>query len=76
MTNAEMKSGRYLRWARARRMLAWVNDRIAAGLEVLAVTHTRATKLNRAEMRATRTGFYVRHGAKWIDYSHTELRAQ
>lgn len=44
MTNEQMREGRYARWHRARRLVAWIQDRLRAGWMVQVSSYTRHTR--------------------------------
>ena len=78
MSNEEMKAGRFLRWADARRKLAWIVGQISAGRTVLLVSGMSATKLTAKhleQIKATRSGLYVKHGSKWLCYNFHNITA-
>ena len=73
MNNSDMKPGRYLRWHRARVLVAQINEALGSGATVQLTTAlqvTRYTAKHAGMFRATRTGAYVQHGKRWdcIDY--------
>lgn len=75
LTNAEMKSDRFVRWANARAKVAKIKAHLGSGGVVIVSTMTRAVeyKTKHSEMfKATRTGVYVARGKSWdcIDYSN------
>ena len=76
MSNDEMTPGRFLRWAVARKKHAWIVQRVKEGRTVVLSTHLKGTRIGLAQLsqvRASRTGLLVRHGSKWLDYSHAKL---
>jgi len=78
MTNAEMKSNRYLRWHKARCRIAWILARIAEGHTVQIATHTRAvryTAKHAAMFKATKSGAFVQRGKVWDCIDHTNISA-
>lgn len=73
LSNDQMKPDRYLRWHRARRMVARIVETIDAGGMVTLTTYTRQTRYDRRHrdmFRATCNGAYVQRGKAWdcIDY--------
>ena len=78
MTNEQMKSGRYLRWHKARRRIAWILARLAEGRTVQIATQTRAvryTAKHAAMFKATKSGAFVQRGKAWDCIDHTNLTA-
>ena len=49
LTNAQMISNRFGRWARARRMVNAIRSHLAAGHTVMLYTHLKATKFAQPE---------------------------
>lgn len=78
LTNDQMKAGRYAKWARARKKVAWINEQLKAGKTVQLTTYTRATRYtakHAAMFKATRTGAYVQRGKAWDCIDGCDLRA-
>jgi hypothetical protein len=74
MTNDEMKPNRYLRWHKARRLVAKINNHLANGGHVGIGSYTRPTLYGpkcAGMFKATRTGAYVQRGKRFdcIDFS-------
>ncbi len=74
LPNSQMKAGRYLRWHRARRLVARIVQTVDAGGLVTLTTYTRQTRFDRRHrdmFRATRAGAYVQRGKSWdcIDFT-------
>ena len=81
LTNAQMISNRFGRWARARRMVNAIRSHLAAGHTVMLYTHLKATKFSKPEhaemFKAARDGAYVQRGTCWdcIDYCGVKIFA-
>lgn len=78
MTNEQMKKGRFAKWAKAKKRLAWVQAQFAAGNDVMIATQTRGTvyKAKHAEMfKATKSGFYVQSGKGYVCLDFTKIVA-
>ena len=78
LTNAQMTAGRFAKWARARKKVAWIKAQLAAGKTVQITTYTRATRYTakHAEMfKATKGGAYVQRGKAWDCFDGCDLRA-
>jgi len=68
-----MTAGRFLRYARARKRVAWIKAQLAAGRIVELRTHTKATRYaarHAGMFEATKAGAFVQRGKSWdcIDY--------
>ena len=73
LTNDQMIANRFGRWARARRLVAWIAEQHAAGRTVYVCTATKATGYGpkwSGMFKATRSGAFVQAGKGWncIDY--------
>lgn len=73
MNNTQMKAGRFYKWAKARKQIAFIVSNLNAGNEVAICTQTRATvfKAKHVNMfKATKSGAYVQRGKSWdcIDF--------
>lgn len=73
MDNHQMKPNRYLRWAKARKMVGDIQAHLSSGGKVLVGTATRHTIYDNRHVdmfRATRTGAFAQRGKKWecIDF--------
>lgn len=78
LTNAQMTEGRYLRFYRARRKIAWIKAHLEAGGTVYICTYTRITKLTKKHIdmvKATKSGVYCQHGRKWLNFDYCKLEA-
>ena len=78
MTNEQMKSGRFLRWAKARKRVAWIKSQIAAGHIVQITTYLRATRYGAKHLemfKATKSGAYVQRGKAWDCIDGCDIRA-
>ena len=69
-----MIAGRFLRYARARKRVAWIKTQLAAGRIVQLATYTKATRYHARHVdmfKATKAGAFVRRGKGWdcIDVS-------
>lgn len=70
MTNSAMIPNRFGRWAENREKLAFIRKSQSAGYTVFLCNYASAIQLRpTTEIRATRTGLWVRHGKKFFDYS-------
>ena len=79
MKNSEMIAGRFLRWAKYRKLEKAIRAELAKGNTVIASTYTRHTKLttaNNGEMKATRNGLWIGHGKSRCDYSLCKFTVQ
>jgi predicted RNA-binding protein YlxR (DUF448 family) len=73
MTNEQMKEGRFLRFHKARKMIAFIKANLQAGRTVYVCTMTKATGYTAKHVdmfKATKSGAYVQAGKRWncIDY--------
>lgn len=73
MTNDQMIANRFGRWAKARKLVKYIQSNLEAGNVVVIATHTRAVQYKNVHVgmfKATRTGAYVQRGKHWdcIDY--------
>ena len=78
ITNSQMIAGRFLRYARARKAIAWIKAQLAAGRIVQLATYTKATNYDarHADMfKATKAGAFVRRGKSWDCIDLCELRS-
>ena len=76
LTNSQMRPGRYLQWATARRKAAWIASAIASGRTVYLCTQYRQIKVTRPEhVKATKSGLYVVRGKGWDCADGCALRA-
>lgn len=78
MDNAKMIAGRYLRWAQARRKLAWITARIAEGRTVYLSTSLRRTKITKSTLglvEARKSGLYVMIRGRTVCYDHCKVEA-
>lgn len=65
LTNQDMKPGRYLRWAQARRKVALIRQHLEAGrtVQISNYLHAWRLKAKHAKMiKAGRTGVYMQRG--------------
>lgn len=68
MTNDQMKPNRFLRWHKARKRIAFIKARLAAGAVVTVATQTHAWhyRQKHADMfKATKSGAFVQRGKRW-----------
>lgn len=75
LTNSQMISGRFAKWARARKRVAVIVAALEAGRTVQLTTATRYTRYtvkHVAMFKATKTGAFVQRGKAWdcIDFTH------
>jgi hypothetical protein len=78
LANSQMIAGRFLRYARARKRVAWIKAQLVAGRIVQVTTYTKATRYSarHADMfRATKAGALVRRGKSWDCIDLCDLRA-
>jgi hypothetical protein len=78
LTNSQMTAGRFLRYARARKRVAWIKAQLAAGRIVQVTTYTKATRYaaRQANMfTATKTGAFVQRGKSRDCIDLCDLRA-
>jgi hypothetical protein len=78
LSNSQMIAGRFLRYARARKAIAWIKAQLAAGRIVQLATYTKATNYDarHADMfKATKAGAFVRRGKSWDCIDLCELRS-
>ena len=78
LTNSKMIAGRFLRYARARKAIAWIKAQLAAGRIVQLATYTKATNYNarHADMfKATKAGAFVQRGKSLDCIDLCELRS-
>jgi hypothetical protein len=73
MTNEQMKAGRFLKLAKARRMFRFITSNLEAGNSVSLTTATRSTnyKAKHKDMfKLAGASVYVQRGKNWdcIDY--------
>jgi hypothetical protein len=79
MTNDQMKAGRFVTWAKARKRLSAIQEAFSAGKSVYVCTQTKATRYTakHAEMfRATKSGLFVQRGKGWDCLDFTALRME
>jgi hypothetical protein len=78
LTNSQMIAGRFLRYARTRKRIAWIKGQLAKGHIVQLATYTKATNYHahHADMfKATKAGAFVRRGKSWDCIDLCELRS-
>lgn len=78
MTNEQMKSGRFLRWHKARQKIAYITHALEHGGTVVIATNLKATQYGPKHIgmfKATRTGAYVQHGKRWDCIDYCAIRA-
>lgn len=73
LTNDQMIPNRFARWARARKMVAFIASNLEAGRTVYIQTSTKITKCDKRHasmFKATRSGAFMQRGKNWdcIDY--------
>ena len=73
MTDDQMKPNRYLRWAKARKLVRDIQAHLAKGGKVVIGTHVKATVYSPKHIdmfKATKSGALVQHGKGWdcIDF--------
>ena len=77
LTNSQMIAGRFHRYARARKHVAWIKAQLAAGRIVQLTTYTKAMGYDarHADMfRATKAGAFVQRGKSWDCIDFTNLQ--
>ena len=70
-----MKAGRYVRWAKARKRVAWIASHLESGRTVQITTYTKATRISaksKIEFKANKAGAWMKKGKSWecIDGVH------
>jgi hypothetical protein len=78
LNNSKMIAGRFFRYARARKRIAWIKAQLAAGRIVQLTTYTKATSYDarHADMfKATKASAFVRRGKSWDCIDLCELRS-
>jgi len=69
MTNDEMKEGRFLRWHKARKLVAEINAALESGATVQFTTYLKATRYTKKHIgmiKAGKDGIYTQHGRRWL----------
>ncbi len=79
MTNNEMKSGRFAKWAIARAKLKLIESLVARDGSCYLATMLRATKITkgvlaRGQVQARKSGLLVQHGNSWVNYDGAAIR--
>jgi hypothetical protein len=78
MTNEQMKPSRFLRLHRARRIVRFIRENLAAGHIVQITNHLRAVRYNAKHIgmfKATKSGAYVQRGKAWDCIDYCDVRA-
>lgn len=78
MTNADMKPGRFAKWALARRKLAFIRSNIEAGRMVQLATYLKAYRLTAKHLdmvKATKAGLYMQSGKSWLCIDGCSIKA-
>ncbi len=78
LTNDQMKAGRFHRWAKARKRIAWIKAHLYEGHTVQLTTYTKYTRytIKHVDMsKATPSGAYVRRGKSWDCIDGCDVRA-
>jgi hypothetical protein len=73
-----MIPGRFLRYARARKRVAWIKAQLAAGRVVQLTTYTKIVRYDarHADMfKATPAGAFARRGKSWDCIDFCDLRS-
>lgn len=78
LTNEQMKPNRFVRWAKARKRIAFIVSNLEAGKTVQLTTYTKATRYtakHKDMFKATKGGAYVQRGKSWDCIDGVDLRA-
>lgn len=78
MTNEQMKPGRFLRFYKARKRIAFIRENLAAGHIIQITTSLRAVRYSAKHIdmfKATKTGAYVQRGKSWDCIDYCDIRA-
>ena len=78
LTNTQMTAGRFLRYARARKRVAWIKAQLAAGRLIQVTTYTKATRYSARHavmFKATKAGAFVQRGNSWDCVDYCSLRS-
>lgn len=78
MTNEQMKPNRFLRWAKARKRIAWIKAQLGAGKTVQVATALKATRYTAKHLdmfKAARNGAFVQRGKNWDCIDGCDVRA-
>jgi hypothetical protein len=73
-----MVAGRFLRYPRARKRVAWIKAQLAADRIVQLTTYTKATRYDARHVdmfKATKVGAFVRRGKNWDCIDFSDLRS-
>ena len=68
MTNEQMTSNRYGRWATARKAYAEITAALQAGKTIIISTYCKAWQFDQRHtdfFKATKSGLYMRRGKHW-----------
>ena len=68
LSNQEMKSGRFARWALARKRVNFITSHLTAGHTVIVATPLKAWEFkakHAAMFKATKSGAYMQRGKNW-----------
>jgi hypothetical protein len=77
MTNNQMIEGRFLRWHRARVMVAAIVRNLTEGRTVVIATMTQATRFDHrhvAMFKAAKNGAFLQRGRKWVCIDYCAIR--
>ena len=78
LTNDQMKPNRFARWARSRKVFAFIMSNLKAGRTVQITTYTKAiryTEKHANMFKATKSGVYVQRGKAWDCVDGCNIRA-
>lgn len=79
MRNDEMQAGRFLRFHRARRCVAFIVDALRAGRTVQITSYTKAWRFRGVQyveaFKATPSGALMRRGKSWDRIDLLDVRA-
>lgn len=79
LTNDQMKAGRFLRLAQARKKVSWIVSHLEAGRTVQITSATKAWRYKGADkagmFKATKSGAYVQQGKRWDCFDGCHLKA-
>lgn len=79
LKNSEMIPNRYAKWARARRVVAFIQSSLDAGRTVYLTTYTHRyviTANHRDLFKATKDGAFMASGKKWLSIDGCRVAAQ
>lgn len=79
LKNSQMIAGRFKAFALAKRKLAFIKDKIAEGKVIYLSTyghHTKVTAKSVELVKASKSGLWVQHGKRWLNYDGAAISAQ